>query len=340
MIRLIEPLLLCVALASQPPAAARSETSAKKKETTSQSQPASTANQKPSTPVPAPSAPSTRPPDSVGQPITNHQDTRSRQNDWGDIVLSALTLVLLGVQAWIMWRQSQIAEKQRSIMEGQKTLLVTQSAAASSAATAATDTLATNREIERAYISMRYRDLFFLERAFIDTRRPEDHHQHPDTVYLVCELRNVGRTPGTIVGGWCGFLYRRIAQGEPILLPAMDSSTTLSPVFLRHGENDPMDFALTITLSKIRILFLRNGEPEHGATIVEGEDIQSLDTMGLWLAGEIDYLDRFGQFHRCGYGTRWDRRAGRFVVDPSVARLNYDRPLTDQEIARREYGDG
>jgi hypothetical protein len=205
--------------------------------------------------------------------------------------------------------------------------------AAADSAKAAADTLATNQEIERAYIAMSYRDLLFLRRECMTPVRPSDNHPNPDTLDLVIELKNLGRTPGDVVGGWCGFLYQEAISETPKLLPALDSSTRLTPVFLMPNHA-PMDFALQITLRQHRLLFLRDGELGTGEVVVQGND---LSKWHLWLAGEIDYRDRFDRFHRAGYATRWDRHAYRFVWDPSVANLNYDRPLTDAEIKQRAY---
>jgi hypothetical protein len=189
--------------------------------------------------------------------------------------------------------------------------------AAADSAVAARDTLATNREIERIYVAMSYRQLLFLERKNMTTLRPERHDDHPDTVDVVVELRNVGRTPGTIVGGWCGFLYQPACE-KPQLLPAMDSSTRLTRVFML--PNQMLDFAIQIPLTKSKVLFLRNGEPESGYGAVEGTHLPVADPMHLWLAGEIYYIDRFDSRHKAGYATRWDRLANRFH-DPSVTKL-------------------
>ncbi|MEQ1761247.1 MAG: hypothetical protein ABL986_23300, partial [Vicinamibacterales bacterium] len=60
-------------------------------------------------------------------------------------------------------------------------------------------------------------------------------------------------------------------------------------------------------------------------------------TESIWLVGEIDYRDAFGNYHRSGYGRIYSASAERFVQDPSTNSLNYDRPLTDAEIEQRGY---
>jgi len=69
--------------------------------------------------------------------------------------------------------------------------------AAKAAAEATAGTLATNQELKEPQLSIGYRGLLFLERKRITPVRPETHHESPDTVDLIIELRNTGNTAGT-----------------------------------------------------------------------------------------------------------------------------------------------
>jgi hypothetical protein len=100
----------------------------------------------------------------------------------------------------------------------QRDILAEQSKTSAEQSKTLSDTVATNQEIERAYVTMGYRGLLFLEREHIGPVRPADHHEHPDTVDLVVELKDIGRTPGDIIGGWCGFLYHGRARRAAVVL--------------------------------------------------------------------------------------------------------------------------
>lgn len=162
------------------------------------------------------------------------------------------------------------------MLETQKSRGIARNAAISAkfSARAARNTLATNREIERAYMAMSFRGLLFLERRQAPFR-PDQNDDHPDTVDLIVAHRNVGRTPGDIVGGWCGFLYQA-ACATPKLTPACDSSVKLTRLFMLPNQK-PLDFAPAMTLKNSQILFLRNGESEHGFGVVEGTDLPVTD---------------------------------------------------------------
>jgi hypothetical protein len=58
----------------------------------------------------------------------------------------------------------------------------------------------------------------------------------------------------------------------------------------------------------------------------------------IWLVGQLDYLDRFGDAHQAGYGRRYLPALieNNLVFDQSTTGLNYDRPLGKHW--RQQYG--
>jgi hypothetical protein len=302
-------------------------------------------------PAPATIGAATRSNNGTNEAADKRIETRGQVNrflDWGVKWLEPQSfgaLLLLGIGFAGTWlavgtllslQHEVIATAQAARAASDNAIAAKDTAiAAKDSATAAKDTVTTNQEIERAYMRMDYRDLLWLERKLIEPVRPTANHAHPDTCDLIVEIRNVGRTPGTIVGGWCGFLYRPANEIPPKLFPAIGSSARLLRLFLFPDQL--IDFAMQITLKKSEILFLRRGEPKDGHGVVEGTDLPVEDKWFLWLAGEIDYVDRFKQFHRAGFAKRWDRSIENMVFDQSVGDLNYDRPMTEFEIEQRAY---
>lgn len=252
-------------------------------------------------------------------------------DDWWHDALKVSTLAQVGVII-VAVCAARIALKTLTAIRREMNATTKAAMAAEASAHAAKDTLETNQEIERAQLSIGYRGLLFLEQKYITTIRPETHHANPDTVDLVIELRNTGRTAGTIIWGWIGFFYRDASDDPDVRFPSIDSSTNITRLFL--APNQMMDFALQQPLGVSKILFLRRGEPIHGHGVVDGENMEVHDPKGLWLVGKIYYADRFGNYYLRGYGTRWSRTADRFVWDRSVRNLNYDKQVTKEEAEK------
>lgn len=200
--------------------------------------------------------------------------------------------------------------------------------AAADSARAAADTLATNREIERAYIALSHRDI-----ATVNSKRTADDRKQagvkndpdPDSIEFVCDIKNFGRTPGDVVGGFFGFVFEVADVGPDLrrVTGGYHQRGHLTKMFLLP-DTRPVDFLTGITLGKSAMLLLTHGHDDPSDKY-------------LWFVAEVDYRDRFGNFHRGGYGRRFDRHAGNFIIDSSTVTLNYDRPLTSAEIAQRAY---
>jgi hypothetical protein len=198
--------------------------------------------------------------------------------------------------------------------------------AAQKSAEATADALSTQREIERAYIAMSHKDILFLEFSQITPKRPTVDHENPDCIDFVIEIRNFGRTPGDILGGYSGYIFQPGHDGPDLrnVGPMTGGNGHLPPAFLVPHPEGMLDFAATIRLGKEALRRLRSEDPDNDAKV-------------LWIVGEVDYRDRFHKIHRGGYARIFSKDARNFVIDPSVKDLNYDRPLTPAEIKQRAY---
>jgi hypothetical protein len=56
----------------------------------------------------------------------------------------------------------------------------------------------------------------------------------------------------------------------------------------------------------------------------------------VWIAGEIDYVDRFGDAHHSGYGRRYVAQLpdNNLVFDESTTGMNYDRPMSKKKVKK------
>jgi hypothetical protein len=125
-------------------------------------------------------------------------------------------------------------------------------------------------------------------------------------------LVNNGNTPGDVLEGRV-----RIASGkkEPgAQLVPLTQIVSFPPALLRPTGH--LQVADTITLRK---------------------EIRADET--LWLIGEVHYRDRFGRFHRAGYGRGYEPTSAgnNLVFDDTTNGMNYDRPLTRRKRKAKGY---
>jgi hypothetical protein len=136
--------------------------------------------------------------------------------------------------------------------------------------------------------------------------------------WITIETQNHGRTPADVLGGGLWLQVAPDRYPPPVPQPEFPPHypIKLDPCFVvpsTHVETTSMMW-LTTDLTRIQ----------------KGNDI-------LWIVGFVDYVDRFGNRHRAGYGRRYVDHGGpnRLVFDETTTALNYDRPLTPEQTARR-----
>jgi hypothetical protein len=252
--------------------------------------------------------------------------------------LGLLQLIAIGFQVGIARKQNRIIERQNTIMDAQRLAAETQSgymsdglietrkaadaaannakAAADNATSAAEATLvnsaalATNREIERAYIRMAHRDVTLI--GIPDGQGGEDMSK-PKGLSFTMRLENTGRTPGDLLGGYFGFTF----GDEGPKTPDLATGARLGPAFLYPEKY--IDFKWTIWCS--RMPELANALAGHTP---------------MWLIGVAEYEDRFGGLHSAGYSRKLSDDNREFVFSQETGPFNYDRPMPDE--IRGHYG--
>lgn len=177
--------------------------------------------------------------------------------------------------------------------------------AAQAGVEAASDTLATNKQIELAYIAMSHKEPGYVR---------DEAGRTVIGVAAMLNITNFGRTPGHIVGGFHGW----ILGSTPDLAKLFGGAPLNTTAFLVPSAL--IDFYVSVTV------------PDSIADV-----ISTHPTMRLWLVGEVHYRDNFGTLHCGGYGRAWSDAVFNLVYDRSTNPLNYDRPLAAEEIARRGY---
>lgn len=234
---------------------------------------------------------------------------------WSNWVLVAFSVLGIGVAVCTLLAISrEVAETGKAAQ------------AAADSADAAKDTLATNREIERAYIAISHESIVLAE-SRITGSRPSSRHRtndpNADAIEFVAIVKNHGRTPGDVLGGYCTFIYETADIG-PDLRRVTSEGPRLTGLFLL--PNASVDFAMVKVVGQAELLFLTNEHPYDAA-----------NERHLWFVGEVDYRDRFKAIHRGGYCRRYDKIAHNFVSAPETAALNYDRSLSAAEIKHHGY---
>ena len=154
--------------------------------------------------------------------------------------------------------------------------------------------LDTNQEIERAYITMSHKDfkvIFATDEYGTDTGDPL-------SISVTVNIRNYGRTPGDVLGGFFGFSIRPESKGP---------GTRSMP------GHDCLDSSCCHIPRELLISVWKTSSKDDRETLRklwtgEGESL-------LWFVGQLDYVDRFGKKHSAGYGRRFDSRGRNLVFD-------------------------
>lgn len=184
---------------------------------------------------------------------------------------------------------------------------------AKSGVTIDADSLSTNREIERAYISFGHSDVVVGYES--DGRGGQDDSK-PTSLSVKIHIRNDGRTPGDFIGGYFGFNL----GPKPAVPDLSRGINTLAPVFLLPNKDTWFIWEI-------------NEPPETWREVFLGDTL-------LWLEGEADYIDRFGQLHTAGYGRWFDPNQRLFVFRPETGPWNYDRLMHPDKVIHYDIKDG
>lgn len=223
--------------------------------------------------------------------------------------------MVVGLQVWLLLRQNEIIGEQNAILSDSATIALAHKRIGDNA-------LATQKEIERAYIAMSHSGVRLtdstLTHTLPSTRRTDD--DNPDAIELVVEIANHGRTPGDVLGGFYGFTRNTGAAGPD--LKTVFGGGRLSRLFVLPAAK--IDFGAIAVI----------GQGNMGRLI---SDELTADQKYLWFVGEVDYRDRFGKMHRSMYCRRYSHHAAGLVFGPETGPLNFDRPLTDDQIKQRGY---
>jgi hypothetical protein len=146
------------------------------------------------------------------------------------------------------------------------------------------DTLATNKEIERAYVTMSHRP------PGLSVEQPGAAGVlfGPDVrgCGFVIEIKNHGRTPARITDALIKFLP--LPTGEHL------------PEQPNYDDALPREQAKFFLVAGDLFIF-------QGGYLIEGwASVRSLKTVTLYVYGYVDYIDKFGRRHRAGYGRVFD----------------------------------
>lgn len=324
---LLALLLAAPVATSQPPSPGEGRQRAEQQQPATNQQEQAAVNQSVSQPsIPAPN-PSVTPLNqiTIQQTHDDEQDTSSSGlRDW---VIGLLTVGVAGLQWWVMNRQRQVSSEQATITQKQNDIIETQTAhmesgvdvakdsaaAAKTATQIAADALATNREIERAYISFGHSNVVIDYEP--DGQGGQDSSK-PTSVSVRIHIRNDGRTPGDFIGGYFGFNI----GPKPTIPDLTRGISNLAPVFLLPNKDTWFGWEM-------------KESPGTWRDIWAGREL-------LWLTGEADYIDRFGHLHTAGYGRWFDPNQRFFVFRPETGPWNFDRPMHPDKVRHYDVRDG
>lgn len=179
--------------------------------------------------------------------------------------------------------------------------------AARETATTLNATLKTSREIERGYITISH------------VTPPPSYvildFDEPGAVWFEVEIRNHGRTPADVLGG--------------VLTVEIGPANSMPPEKIPTGRFARIPPAFLVANNAVRFRTMVHGFTEDQIKGVrERYDIETRKPSELWLAGYVDYRDRFSDVvHRGGYGRHFRADNGDLVFDQTTETLNYDRPI-------------
>jgi hypothetical protein len=228
-----------------------------------------------------------------------------RKSFWLSAIMVLVTATGVLVVGWQAWESRKAAE------------------AARSAAQSSERSIAAMQQTERAYVVLSHRTeprsdmgspafetISFQSRTSGDTDSCELH--------FTIEIHNAGRTPAHILGG--GVWHRTTGGGYPHavppLAPPLQYPVTIPPAFIVPGDRHVLASFVLFPSTSIEL-------------VQTGMEY-------LWLMGQIDYRDVFGQRHRTGYGRWYFSPTGELNFDASTNAMNYDRLMTDEDERQRQ----
>ena len=178
-------------------------------------------------------------------------------------------------------------------------------------------TLATTHEVERAYIKMAHarEPSPNPNGGRFDFVTPTSGNTQQTEVWFKYGVTNCGRTPCNVLGGGIWYITDTQNLHPPHAPMPAQTPIRVDPTFLvpdMATSDKTVLFIDTTTINNVR----------NGAEY-------------LWLLGYVDYKDRFGDFHRAGYGRRYDHNSGDLVFDRTTGPFNYDDELTKEQ--RKQY---
>jgi len=154
-----------------------------------------------------------------------------------------------------------------------------------------------------------------IERAYLDLSHVGALQLGATYASLSLTIKNNGRTPSDILGGQIRLAVNDLPPGTFGWVP-LSAGPRLPAAFI--NPNDTLHFGPVQ-------LPLGSTPMTANATVL--------------VIGHIDYMDRFGGFHRSGYArqliTPTPANGNNLVFSVATAGLNYDRALTKKE--RQEY---
>jgi hypothetical protein len=259
----------------------------------------------------------------------NHQNAAT---DWWMFGMTGIIAVIGIIQAIVFGLQArrlrETIEKMDEIATGQTDDMRVSITQATRVADIYDATLATNKTIERAYITLANTstglnspNVTELMRLVGGDDNSQDATIQVGHVSVTFEVKNHGRTPADLLGG---IVSLAIGNNPPQSTSPTKYFRYLPPFFLVSG--DTKSWSPTFLLPQDLL-----------------EDIQKANGQ-LWVIGYIDYRDKFGDRHRCNYGRHYipslwaGNNEGLLLFDVTTASLNNDHPLTaEQEEEREKY---
>jgi len=163
------------------------------------------------------------------------------------------------------------------------------------------DTLATNKAIERAYVTISHDTQHDGMYALVIESSGNDFDARPMAVF---KIKNFGRTPAMVERISLAFIkIHEPLPDEPPYIDAMQAGH-----FLVSGDH----------------VIVQHPLPALLLTRAQRQEIEA-GTLRAMVLGYVDYVDKFGGIHRGGY-ARMYRDVGRnnLVVVPNPS-YNYDR---------------
>lgn len=186
------------------------------------------------------------------------------------------------------------------------------------------DTLAANKTIERAYVTLSNISTGLRSDVTEQMRVVGGPGNQNETILIrhmsvTLEVKNHGKTPADLLGGIVSLV---IEDNPPQSTSPTNFFSYLPPFFLVSGDT-------------------KKWRPTFHLPETLYENIQRANPQ-LWVVGYIDYRDRFGDKHRCNYGRHYipptwaDNSEGFLQFDVTTASLNNDNPLTAYQEEERE----